>query len=188
MANVPDTFTTAPAPGAVEVDADAGTHIEPELLGLQPYQIVAIAMVVLLLIAFFGAKVHKKIAGGLDARIAAIREQLDEAKRLRTEAETLRDEYSAKIAGAEKDAAAMRENAEKEAAAILAKAEEEGAATVQRRQRMAEEKIAAAEREAVAEVRARTAQVATQASRRLIEENHDPLADRKLADRFISQL
>ena len=70
---------------------DAG-HAEPELWGFAPYQWVSISMLVLLLIAFFGAKVHKTITGGLDGQIAAIREELDEAKRLRAEAEKLRDE------------------------------------------------------------------------------------------------
>jgi len=42
-----------------------------------------------------------------DGKIAAIKQQLDEAKALRAEAEQLRAEYAAKIAGAEKDAEAM---------------------------------------------------------------------------------
>ena len=97
---------------------DAG-HAEPELWGFAPYQWVSISMLVLLLIAFFGAKVHKTITGGLDGQIAAIREELDEAKRLRAEAEKLRDEYTTKIANAETDAEAMLDNAKAEAEAIL---------------------------------------------------------------------
>ena len=189
MAKVPEVFTTDAAEAVVEMEhGGAGSHIQPEFLGLAPYQIVSVAMLLLLLIAVFGAKVHKKIAGGLDNRIAAIRDQLDEAKRLRGEAEALRDEYSAKIGGAEKDAAAMRVNAQKEADAILAKAESDGAAIVERRRRMAEEQISAAEREAVADVRAKAALVAAQASRSLIAERHDAGADRQLADRFIAQI
>ena len=166
----------------------AETHAGPELWGLAPYQWVSVSMLVLLLIAFFGAKVHKTIAGGLDGRIAAIREELDEAKRLRAEAEKLRDEYAAKIANAETDAAAMIDNAKAEAEAILVRAEDDSKALVERRKRMAEDKIAAAERDAVAEVRAKAASAAAAASRKLICEKLDATADSKLADDLIASI
>src|SRR5690606_6062043 len=95
--------------------AGGSHHPQPELLGWLPYQYVSLAMLVLILIAVFGAKVHKSIAKGLDGKIAAIREQLEEAKTLRVEAEALRNEYATKIANAEKDAAAMLEHAKSEA-------------------------------------------------------------------------
>ena len=154
--------------------------------GLAPFQIVSISMLVLLLIAFFGAKVHKTIGGGLDGKIAAIKEQLDEAKQLRAEAEALRQEYADKIAGAEKDAEAMLANAQHEADALLEKAEADSKAMVERRKRMAEDKIAAAEREAVEDVRNRAVNAATTASRKLIAEKHDAEADQALADKVIA--
>ncbi|WP_371819622.1 hypothetical protein [Erythrobacter sp. 3-20A1M] len=126
------------------------------------------------------------MTGGLDSRIAAIREQLDEAKKLRAEAEALRDEYTTKIANAEKDAEAMLENARHEADALLEKAEEDSKALVERRKRMADEKIAAAEREAVEDVRNRAASAAAAASRGLIAEKHDASADSRLADELIA--
>ena len=187
MANAPQVFATEPAEVFVEEGhGGAPTHVEPELLGLAPFQWVSIAMLILFLIAFFGAKVHKTIAGGLDGRIAAIKEQLDEAKALRHEAETLRDEYTKRIASAEKDAETMLETARHEADTIVAKAEADGQAMVERRQRMAEDKIAAAEREAIADVRNRAAIAATAASRKLIAEKHDAEADRSLADQLIA--
>jgi F-type H+-transporting ATPase subunit b len=188
MANAPEVFTTEPNEAYTEVDAGAGKHIEPTLMGLAPYQWVSIAMLILLLIAFFVAKVHKTIGGGLDSRIAAIREQLDEAKKLRAEAEALRDEYAAKIADAQKDAEAMLANARTEADAVMQRAEEDSAEMVARRQRMAEDKIAAAEREAIEDVRNRAARAATAASRKLIAEKHDAAKDRELADEIIAGL
>ena len=113
-------------------------------------------------------------------------EGLDEAKALRHEAETLRDEYAKRIASAEKDAETMLETARHEAETILAKAEADGQAMVERRQRMAEDKIAAAEREAIADVRNRAAIAATAASRKLIAEKHDAEADKALADQLIA--
>lgn len=156
-------------------------------LGLDDYGWVAAAMAILL-----GVMVWKKVPGmmvsGLDAKIAAIREQLDEAKALRAEAEALRDEYAAKIASAEQDAEAMMAGARTEADAILAKAQSDSEAMVARRQRMAEDKIAAAEREAVNQVREKAALAATAASRKLIAEKHTNTADSKLADEVIASL
>lgn len=189
MANIPEVFTTELAEAYVEAGhGGAAKHVEPSLLGLEPYQIVSVAMIVLLLIVFFGAKAHKSIAGGLDARIAAIRTQLDEAKQLRAEAEALREEYAGKILFAEKDAEAMIRSAELEASAILENARTEGEALVARRQRMAEEKIAGAERDALAEVRARAAEAAAQASRVIIAQQHNRDADQRMADEVIASI
>lgn len=189
MANTPQVFTTEPAEAFIEAGhGGAPKHIEPSLLGLEPYQIVSVAMLVLLAIVFFVAKAHKTIAGGLDTRIAAIRTQLDEAKRLRAEADALREEYAEKIRFAEQDAQAMIRTAEHEAAAILETARVEGEALVARRQRMAEDKIAGAERDALAQVRIRAAQAAAEASRTIIAQQHGREADRRMTDEVIATI
>ena len=162
-------------------------HAEPTLFGLEPYQIVSVSMLVLIAVLIW-KKVPGAIAGGLDGKIAAIRAQLDEAKALRSEAEALRNEYAAKIAGAEKDAEAMLEGARREADGILAKAEADSTAMVARRTQMAEDKIGAAERDAVEQVRAHAATAAAAAARKLIAEKHDADADSKLADQVIAAI
>lgn len=159
----------------------------PSALGLDSYQWVSIAMLILIGI-FVWKKVPGMITGGLDTKIAEIKQQLDEAKTLRAEAEQLRDEYAAKIASAEQDAESMMEGAQREADAILTKAEADSKAMVARRQRMAEDKIAAAEREAVDDVRATAANAAAAASRSLIAERHDSASDKALADEVIASL
>ena len=159
----------------------------PSAFGIDSYQWVSLAMLILIGIVVW-KKVPGMITGGLDAKIEEIKQQLDEAKALRAEAEVLRDEYAAKIAGAEKDAEAMMEGASREADAILAKAEADSEAMVARRQRMAEDKIAAAERDAIDGVRASAANAAAAASRNIIAEKHDAEADRALADEVISSL
>ncbi len=171
-----------------EAHGGAEAHAAPSLLGLEPFQWVSMAMLVLLLIAFFGAKVHKMIGGGLDNKIKAIRDNLDEAKQLRAEAEALRAEYAAKIAGAEKDAEAMLANARREAEGIVAKAQDDTTAMIARRERMATDKIAAAERQAVAELKAQAADASTAAAATLIAGHHNAAADRALADEVIAAL
>ena len=159
----------------------------PSALGVDSYQWVSIAMLVLIGI-FVWQKVPGLITGGLDNKIAEIKSQLDEAKELRAEAEKLRDEYAAKIAGAEKDAEAMMEGAQREADAILEKAQADSEAMVARRKRMAEDKIAAAERDAVAGVRTAAVDAAAEASKALIADKHSADADKALADEVISSL
>ena len=187
MANHAEQAVAAPE-AHTEAHTEAHGAPQPELLGLQPFQWVSISMLVLLLIAFFGAKVHKMIAGGLDDKIAAIKSALDEAKVLRAEAEGLRAEYAAKIASAEADAEAMLTSARREADAIVSKAEADTTAMIARREQMARDKIGAAERQAVAELRSQAALAATTAATGLIAERHDAKADSALADQAIAAL
>lgn len=158
---------------------------EPSSLGLTPPMWVALSMTVLIVVALF-LKVPRMLTSGLDAGIAEIKAQLEEAKSLRTEAEALRQEYATKIAGAEKDAAAMLDHARHEAQAIVAKAETATAAMIGRREKMATDKIEAAELAAVAAVRAKTAEAATAAARGLIAAHHTVQADRLLVDQAIA--
>ena len=126
------------------------------------------------------------LVGGLDRQIAGIRQQLDEAKALRAEAEALRDEYARKIADAEKTAAEMAEQANHEAEVIVAQARVDADELVNRRAKMAQDKIAAAERAAVNEVRARAAAAAADAASTLIADRLGPDADRALVNRTIA--
>ena len=175
------------ANGVAHTEQHDGGHAEGPSFIFGPGGWVGAAMLAFLVILAWKG-VHKLITGGLDSKIAAIKQQLDEAKDLRAEAEKLRDEYAAKIANAEKDAEAMVDGAKREADAILDKAEADSKAMVERRKKMAEDKIAAAERDAIDEVRSKAAKAATTAARKLIAERHDTDADRKLADDVIASI
>ena len=171
----------------VEQPHGAEHEVEPAALGLTPGMWVAAAMLVFLLI-LVAKKVPAAITGGLDNQIKAIRKQLDEAKALRAEAEKLRAEYAAKIANAEKDAAAMLDHARYEADQIVAKAAADTKDVIARREKMAADKIAAAERGAVEDLRARAAAAAAAAASQLIAQNHGAAADKALVDGAIAGL
>jgi F-type H+-transporting ATPase subunit b len=164
---------------------EGAEHAEATAFGIAPGGYVALAMIVVILIMLW-AGVPRIIAGILDQRIAGIRQQLDEAKALRAEAEALRDEYVRKAAVAESDIEAMRASAERNAAEIVDKAKADAAAMIERHKASAAEKIVAAERGAVAELRSKAATVATAAARTLIADKHGEDADRKLADEIIA--
>lgn len=168
--------------------AEGAEHHEPTLLGLNAEGWVYTGITIFFLLAIFGAKAHKTIIAKLDEQIAETRKELDEAKRVREEAEALLAQTKARRVEVETDAAAMMANAKAEAEDLLAKAEKDGAAMVARRQKMAEDQIAAAEREALASVRNEAVAAATAASRRLITASHSEAADRALADKVIAGL
>lgn len=172
----------------LELLAAGEEFIEPKAFGfITPGVAVALAMVVVFVI-MWRAGVPGMITGGLDAKIDAIRKQLDEAKQLREEAAALKAEYEKKTAAAGDEIAEIRASAERQAEEIVEKAKVDAKILVERRKRLAEEKIAAAERAAVEELRATVASAASQASRELIDSKHGEDADRKLADDIISSI
>ena len=157
------------------------------ILGFNTTGWVAIAALIVLVLMLW-KKVPALIGRSLDAKIEGIRRELDEAARLRKEAEALRAEYEQKAAAAHQDAEAMRQQAEREAHDILVKAKADAEALMDRRARMAEDKIAAAERAAIADVRARAADAAAKAAALLIAEHNDAAHDRARVDQTIAGL
>lgn len=173
--------------GTVQQHEGVVPHTDPQALGMDATAWVSLAMAIFILILLV-KKVPAWIGRGLDAKIAAIRSQLDEATKLRTEAEALKREYEAKLAGAEQEAAAMRARAEDESSQLLDDARVHATELVARRQKMAEDKISAAERTAIAQVRAKAVEAATSAAKQLIAQTHDAQADRRLIDSSIQKL
>ncbi|MBN9602999.1 MAG: ATP F0F1 synthase subunit B [Afipia felis] len=124
---------------------------------------VAVAFVLMLAIfGYFG--VHRAIGKALDNRSARIRKELDDARRLKEEAQSLVAEYRARRQSAEREAqeivAAAKADAERIAVEAKAKMED----FVARRTKSAENKIAQAETQAVADVRAAAAEAAAAAA------------------------
>ncbi|SCW89919.1 F-type H+-transporting ATPase subunit b [Sphingobium faniae] len=168
----------------------AGTvvpHSEPQALYMDATGWVSLAMAVFILLLLV-KKVPGLIGGALDNRIAQIKTQLEEASKLRAEAEALKAEYEAKLASAAGEADAMRKSAESEAETILQDAQTSAVALVARRQKMAEDKIGAAERSAIAGIRAKAVNAATGAAATLIAQGHDAKADKALVDSAIKEL
>jgi F-type H+-transporting ATPase subunit b len=170
---------------STEAHTEDASHGEPTALFLDANGWVAMAMLFVIAVMLW-KKVPSIIGAAMDKRIAAIRGEIEEASKLRAEAEALKAEYEAKTANADKEAAAMLDRAREEADGIVAQAEADADALIERRGRLAEEKIAAAERSAIAEVRAKAASAATAAAAALIEQKHDAAADKALIDSTIS--
>jgi F-type H+-transporting ATPase subunit b len=131
-------------------------------------------------------KVPAMITRALDGRIKEIETELAEAERLRAEAKGLLEDYQRRREDAEKEAEGIVAAAREEAFRLTAEAGTTLEALIARRTRAVEEKIAQAEAQAVAEVRARSADLAIEAARVLLQRQMatqgDALVERAIKD------
>lgn len=153
---------------------------------LDPKFWVAVSFVIFFLL--LGKKIWAALTGALDARAAQIRASLDEAARLRAEAEAMLRQAEADRAAAQAEAATLIERAKAEAERMAAAATAEAEAAAARREQMAMSRIAAAEASAVAEVRNAATEVAIAASRALLAEQVTADVDAALIDRSMADL
>jgi F-type H+-transporting ATPase subunit b len=124
-------------------------------------------------IILFAGPAYRAATGRLDDRIARIRRELEDAQKLREDAQSLLDDYRSKQAQAESDALKMLEHAELEAERRAAQARRDLEATMERRAQMALQRIAQAEADTLREVRVAAASLAVQATARLLRDNMD---------------
>lgn len=113
-------------------------------------------------------KVPGKALGALDARAERIRTELEEAHKLRDEAQALLAEYQRKRREAEQEAEEIVALAREEADRLKIEAREQLDELIARRSRLAELKIAQAEEQAVADVRAAAAEAAIAAAEKIL--------------------
>jgi F-type H+-transporting ATPase subunit b len=126
-----------------------------------------VAFIIFLAIVFY-MKVPGAISKSLDARADRIRTELEDARKLREEAQQLLAEYQRKRKEAEKDAADIVDAAKREADLLVADARKKTEEYVTRRTALAEQKIGQAERDAVNEVRSAAVDIAVGAARKLL--------------------
>jgi len=126
------------------------------------------------------------VAKMLDDRIQQIDNDLKEAETLRAEAKALLEDYARRRADAEKEAQGIVTAAREEAFRLTSEAKVQLDAMVARREKAVAEKIAQAEAQAIAEVRARSADLAVEAARVLLAQQAaskgDALVDQAIKD------
>ena len=124
------------------------------------------------LIIFFAVIVYYKVPGmvtkALDERSDKIRNELEEARKLREEAQAQLAEYQRRRQEAEKEASEIVDAAKREAETITKEAREKTEEYVSRRTAMAEQKIAQAETDAMHDVRDRAVELALAAAEQII--------------------
>jgi F-type H+-transporting ATPase subunit b len=143
---------------------------------------VAVSFVIFVaVLGYFG--VHKLMVKGIDDRRDRIKAELDEARRLKAEAEALLAQYRRKQHEAEEEAQAIVASAKAEAERLAKEAEAKLEEFVSRRTKMAENKIAQAEAQAVADVRSAAAEAAVAAAENILTRT----VKNKVADDLIAK-
>ncbi len=135
---------------------------------METFWVTVATVIFVFILSYAGA--FRVILEALDSRRARIQMELDEARKLREEAQQLVEVYRQKQRDAEREAEAIitsaREEAERYAAEQKARMDE----FVSRRTTLAETKIAQAEAQALADVRAAAADAAVAAAADILKE------------------
>ncbi|HML07505.1 MAG TPA: ATP F0F1 synthase subunit B [Xanthobacteraceae bacterium] len=143
---------------------------------------VAVAFIIFLgLLGYLGA--HRRVIDGLDQRQARIKAELDEARRLRDEAQALLAEYQRKQHEADREAEAIIASAKVEAERLAAEGKARMEDFVARRSKMADNRIAQAEAQALADVRSAAADAAVAAAEKILS----TAAKGKIADDLLAR-
>jgi len=152
----------------------------------EPTFLVMIAFVITMALA--GKAVYQKIAQALDARSEAIRAEIEEATRLREDAQDLLASYERKQREAIKDAEEIAERVHTEADFLRKKSAEELDQMIERRERRAKDRIAHAEGAARDEIRDIAIEVATEAARLLLAKKAGAKKGAALVDAAIKEI
>ena len=140
---------------------------------------VAVSFVIFIgVLVYLG--IHKKVASALDARVLRISKELEEARRLREEAEKLFADYRRKLGDVATEVDNIIALAAKEAETLAAETRQSLKEHVDRRIKLAEERIARAEMEAVRELRNDAVDVAIAAAQKRIAAKLTPDRAKKL--------
>lgn len=147
---------------------------------------VAVALVVFIAAVF--KPVSKMVTKGLDDRAEKIKDELDEAERLRNEAQDLLAQYQRKQRDAAKEAEAIIQHAKDEAERMDREGRERLKAALERREKLAMDRIALAEQQAVERVRARAVDVAIAATQDILTASMNADKSNALIDDAIGEL
>lgn len=150
----------------------------------EPANWVAIATLLFVVLIVY-LKVPAMVGAALDARAKEISGELNAARHLRDEAQSLLASYQRRTANAEKEVEEIVEQARAEAARLSTEMQANLVTQAERRSKMVEEKIAQAEAQAIQEVRAAAVDAAIAAARTLITAQLSQEKGRELIEQSI---
>lgn len=146
----------------------------------------ALVGLILFFVVVFAVGAPRMVLKALDARTDRIRNELDEARKSREEAQALLAEYQRKRREAEAEANAIVEEARREALRMSEEANLKLREMVERRTKAAEDKIAQAEAQALAEIRGRASDLAVAAATRILSDKLSGDASQRMIDDSIA--
>jgi len=144
--------------------------------------------VILFFVLLFWKGAHKALGKALDDRADKIKAELDEARRLREEAQALLASYQRRQKEAEEQAEDIVKQARQDAEVMAERSRTELKERLERRAAMAEAKIANAEAQALAEVKAKAADIALEAAENLLKGQLSASDHTELVNEGIAQM
>ena len=148
---------------------------------------VTVATVIFVIVLFY-AGAFRTVIDALDSRRVRIQAELDEARRLREEAQQLVAVYQQKAKDAEREAEAVVASAREEAERYAAEQKARMDDFVARRTALAENKIAQAEAQALTDVRSAAADAAVAAAADILRESARGKVAEDLIERSIQDV
>lgn len=173
---------------ALTISAGPALAAEGPFFSLANTDFIVLISFILFIGVLFYFKVPGMIGGMLDKRAEGIQSELDEARALREDAQTLLASYERKQKEMQEQASKIVAAAKEEAAAAAEQAKEDLKTSIARRMAAAEDQIASAEASAVREVRDQAVTVAIAAAREVIAKDITAADGNKLIDDAIGEV
>jgi F-type H+-transporting ATPase subunit b len=152
----------------------------------EPKTWVAVATILFFVAAFRPAK--KALLGMIDARTAEITRTLEQASKLKDEAQILLENIQRKNSKSQQEADAIINQAKQEAEAIITEANQKLAQDIENRKKMALQKIASLQEVATTEIKTHITNLTIEVSRKLLVDNIDGNVSKNIVSNSIEKL
>jgi F-type H+-transporting ATPase subunit b len=163
---------------------ESGNFLVTPGLGLMIWTLLAFGITLFLLKRF----AFPRIQEGLDRRQRMIEESIEQAEKTRADAESLLEDYRARLAEARQQAEEIVERAQKSADSYDRDAREATDKTIAERKEQAARDIEAEARRAIAELRREVADLTIAATEKVTRQTLDSEGQRKLVEDALSEL
>ncbi len=147
-----------------------------------------VGLAFVLVVGYLARPIARSVSASLDGRADKIRTQIEDARKLREEAQALLAEYQRKQRDALSEAESIVAQAKEEANRMKVQAEKDLEHSIARRQSQALERIAQSEAQAIASVRNTAVDVAVAAAEKLITDQMNGDRQAALVDQSIKDL
>ena len=145
---------------------------------------VAISFIIFLGLLFY-LKVPQKVGQVLDESIKKIKEEIDNAEKLKDEAKNILSEYESKVSKSKEEIKNLIQKAEKQVEFNIIKTNEEFHNVIENRKRAAEEKIKQMKAQAIKDVKNSSVDIAIRSVEKIIKNSIDK---KKLDKIYISSI
>ena len=147
-----------------------------------------VGLAFVLVVGYLARPIARSVSASLDSRADKIRTQIEDARKLREEAQALLAEYQRKQRDALSEAENIVAQAKEEASRMKIQAEKDLEHSIERRKSQALERIAQSEAQAIASVRNTAVDMAVAAAEKLITDQMSGDRQAALVDQSIQDL